>query len=234
MPKNGLSRGKARELLRLLPGQAPPRMRPPRRSFTGTRSSSPAASRGPAKRTSTPPSSIQRVELLRRLGDIADVGEDHHRHALLEELGHRLRRRAALGEPHVGERPERAREIVGRGEQRLRGVGGRAGDDADAAPAPALVEQRTAPAERSALISRRAMSLRISTGSVSSASVSVSFSLKVKEASPSGRPLRSSPRTTPASAVPPAERSDLHRERAGGVVGGGERVRRRERRPRSR
>ena len=50
-------------------------------------------------------------------------------------------RRAALGEPHVGERPERAREVIGRGEQRLRGLGGRAGDDADRAPAPALVEQ---------------------------------------------------------------------------------------------
>ena len=48
---------------------------------------------------------------------------------------------AALGEPHVGERVERARQIIGRGEQRLRGVGGRAGDDADGAPAPALVEQ---------------------------------------------------------------------------------------------
>ena len=50
---------KRRERLRLVPAQAPPRMRPPRRSFTGTRSSSEAASRGPAKRTSTPPSSTQ-------------------------------------------------------------------------------------------------------------------------------------------------------------------------------
>ena len=36
---------------------------------------------------------------------------------------------------------ERALQIEGRGEQRLRGIGGRAGDHADAAAAPALVEQ---------------------------------------------------------------------------------------------
>ena len=36
---------------------------------------------------------------------------------------------------------ERALQIEGRGEQRLRGVGGGAGDHADAAAAPALVEQ---------------------------------------------------------------------------------------------
>ena len=37
----------------------PPSVRPPRRSFTGTRSSSEPARRGPANRTSMPPSSIQ-------------------------------------------------------------------------------------------------------------------------------------------------------------------------------
>ena len=39
----------------------PPSVRPPRRSFTGTRSSSEPARRGPAKRTSMPPSSIQAI-----------------------------------------------------------------------------------------------------------------------------------------------------------------------------
>ncbi len=62
-----------------------------------------------------------------------------------------------------------------------------------------LSSSATAPAERSAAISNRAMSLRISTGSVSSASVSRSPSLKLKDASPSGRPLRSSARTVPVS-----------------------------------
>ena len=61
MPKNGLSREKAASGCGWSQLRLPPRMRPPRRSFTGTRSSSAAASRGPAKRTSTPPSSIQRV-----------------------------------------------------------------------------------------------------------------------------------------------------------------------------
>ena len=50
-------------------------------------------------------------------------------------------RRDALGEPDIGERVERARQIIGRAEQRLRAVGGGAGDDADGAAAPALVEQ---------------------------------------------------------------------------------------------
>ena len=61
MPLNGLSRENAASGCGLSQLRLPPRMRPPRRSFTGTRSSSEAASRGPAKRTSTPPSSIQRA-----------------------------------------------------------------------------------------------------------------------------------------------------------------------------
>ena len=60
---------------------------------------------------------------------------------LVEETRDRFRRRDAFGEAHVGERIERARQIIGGAEQRLRTVGGRAGDDADGAPAPALVEQ---------------------------------------------------------------------------------------------
>ena len=59
MPKNGLSRANAAISCGLSQLSAPPSARPPRRSRTGTRSSSPAASRGPANRTSTPPFSIQ-------------------------------------------------------------------------------------------------------------------------------------------------------------------------------
>ena len=73
--------------------------------------------------------------------DVADIGQHDHRHVLLDEAPHRIGGRRDVGEPHVGERVERARQIIGRGEQRLRGVGGRAGDDADGAAAPALVEQ---------------------------------------------------------------------------------------------
>ena len=47
----------------------PPRLRPPRRSLTGTRSSSACARRGPAKRTSTPPCSIQALRRSRISGD---------------------------------------------------------------------------------------------------------------------------------------------------------------------
>ena len=81
------------------------------------------------------------VEPLARFGDIADIGEDQHRQMLVEETLHRFRRRDAFGEADIGERIERAREIIGRADQRLRAVGGRAGHDADGAPAPALVEQ---------------------------------------------------------------------------------------------
>ena len=72
-----------------------------------------------------------------------------------------------------------------------------------------LSSSETAPAECSAAISSRAMSLRISTGKVSSASVSRSPALKAKAASPSGRPLRSSARTVPASAPPALARRTL-------------------------
>ena len=71
----------------------------------------------------------------------ADIGQHDHRQLLVEELRDRLLRRAAIAEPHVGERRQRAGEIEGRGQQRLRGIAGRAADDADRAPAPSLVEQ---------------------------------------------------------------------------------------------
>ena len=45
-------------------------------------------------------------------GDIADVGENEHRQVLIEEMRHRFRGRLALGEPHVGERTERARNVI--------------------------------------------------------------------------------------------------------------------------
>ena len=120
----------------------PPSMRPPRRSFTGTRSSSEPARRGPGEAHQHAAVLDPGGEPVARFArDVADVGQDDHRHVLLDEAAHRFGGRARLGQPHVGERIERAGEIEGRGEQRLRGVGGRAGDDADGAPAPALVEQ---------------------------------------------------------------------------------------------
>ena len=81
------------------------------------------------------------VEPLARLGDVADVGEDQHRQMLVEETLDRFRRRDALGKTDVGERIERARQIISGADQRLRAVGGGTRHDADGAPAPALVEQ---------------------------------------------------------------------------------------------
>ena len=71
----------------------------------------------------------------------ADIGHHDHRQFLVEELRDHLLRRALVAEPHVGERRQRAGQIEGRGEQGLRGIAGRARDDADGAAAPALVEQ---------------------------------------------------------------------------------------------
>ncbi len=65
MPLNGLSRAKAASCCGCSQESEPPSVRPPRRSFTGMRSSSAAASRGPAKRTSTPPSSTHRASFSR-------------------------------------------------------------------------------------------------------------------------------------------------------------------------
>ena len=91
MPLNGLSRENAASCCGCSHESEPPSVRPPRRSFTGMRSSSAAARRGPAKRTSTPPSSTQLREPLARLArDVADVGEDQHRQVLRQELPHRL------------------------------------------------------------------------------------------------------------------------------------------------
>ena len=70
-----------------------------------------------------------------------------------------------------------------------------------------LSKSCTAPAERSPTISRRATSLRISTGRSITASVSRSPDLKLKGASPNGRPLRSMALTIPMSPAPVCARS---------------------------
>ena len=67
----------------------------------------------------------------RRTGDIADIGKDQHRYILIDEADDRVGRRDAIAHPHIGERAKCALQIEGRGEQRLRGVGGCAGDHAD-------------------------------------------------------------------------------------------------------
>ena len=70
----------------------------------------------------------------------AHIGEDEHRDLLVQQLRHRVRD-AAAALAHFGVRRERAGDVVGRGEQRLRLVGRAAEDDADAPALAALVEQ---------------------------------------------------------------------------------------------
>ena len=68
-PANGPSAAKAARCCGFSQVRLPPRLRPPRRSFTGTSSSSACARRGPAKRTSTPPCSIHAFRRSRISGD---------------------------------------------------------------------------------------------------------------------------------------------------------------------
>ena len=141
MLANGLSRENAGELLRLVPAQ-----RAAERAAAAAeldRNEIVVAGREPRAGEAHQHAAVLDPlgQAFARFGDVADVGEDHHRQPLIHELVDRLRRRAAIGLPHVGERIERARQVVGRGEQRLRGVGGGAGHDADGAAAPALVQK---------------------------------------------------------------------------------------------
>ena len=165
------------------------------------------------------------VETLARLGDIADVGEDQHRQALVEEARHRFRRPDAFGEADIGERIERAREIIGRAQQRLRAVGGRAGHDADGAAAPALVEQLHGAG-------------RMLADDLQPRHVVADFDRQVDHRLGLARVgLERERRLAERQAleVDGADQADvgaaglraqhLHRQRAGGVVGGGQRMR---------
>src|ERR1700683_3347455 len=142
MPLNGLSRENAASGCGLSQLRLPPRMRPPRRNLTGTRSSSDAGRRGPAKRTNTPAVLDPLGEAVMGVaGNGADIGEDHHGQFLVEELRDCVGWRLALGQPQVGERVQRPLDVIARRQQRLVRVDGRGGDNADGAAAPAFVEQ---------------------------------------------------------------------------------------------
>ncbi len=141
IPENGLSRENAARFCGLSQLSAPPSVRPPRRSRTGTRSSLFAGEMRAGKAHQDAAILDPFVEPLARRADIADVGEEQHRQLLVEEASDGFSRRNAFGEPHIGERIERALQVIARADQRLRAVGGRARNDADGAAAPALVEQ---------------------------------------------------------------------------------------------
>ena len=183
------------ELLRLLPAQraaercgrrgaaspAPDRRRPPARC-------------GPAKRTSTPPSSIHLVEPLARLaGDIADIGEDQHRQALVEEAASPPR----AGEPRSASRTSAnglsARdEIIGR--RRAAAASGRRSSRrrrrrcGGASACRAVARRRPSARRRFPAARRRCGSRPAGRSPPRSRGRSA---LKANGASPSGRPLRS-------------------------------------------
>jgi hypothetical protein len=76
-----------------------------------------------------------------RFSDIADIGEDQHWQMLVEKARHGFGGAEAFGEPDIGKGIERSLEIITGAKQRLRAVGGGTGHDADGAAAPAFVEQ---------------------------------------------------------------------------------------------
>ena len=142
--------------------RAPPSVRPPRRSSVGVRSSAVAASRAPAKRISTPPFSTNCASASwAGPAAHAHVGERERRRLFRDEGDDRVGR-AVAPLADFGEGRQRARQIIGRRQQRLGGVGARPRGDRDAPPLPAFVEQRQAPAERSSAIvsSRRRCAIR--------------------------------------------------------------------------
>ena len=68
-PAKGLFSSKGAMVAGLVQDIVPPKVRLPPRSLTGTRLSRASASSGPAKRTSTPPSSIHLRSRARSTGD---------------------------------------------------------------------------------------------------------------------------------------------------------------------
>ncbi len=90
MPLNGLSREKPASFCGFSQLRLPPRMRPPRRSLTGTRSSSVAGQMRAGKAHQHAAVLDPFDQPVARLGDIADIGQDQHRQVLVEEARHRF------------------------------------------------------------------------------------------------------------------------------------------------
>ena len=134
--------------------------------------------------------------------------------------------RRDVGEPHVGERVERARRdsrsrrAAAARCRRSRRTPRRRCGGASACRAVAPRRPNARPA-----ISSRAMSLRISTGRLISASVSRSPSLKAKRRLAERQALEIERADDAVLAAAGGGAQHLHRQRAGGVVGGGERMR---------
>src|SRR5437588_12363916 len=100
------------ERLRLLPGETSPENAPAAPELYGHEIVVSGGKPRPGKAAEDAAVLKAARQRLTRLGHIADIGENQHRQALVEELVHRLPRRTALGDAHVGEGAERAREII--------------------------------------------------------------------------------------------------------------------------
>ena len=94
--------------------RAPPIVRPPPRSRTGNSGSPCCARHGPAKRSSTPPS-----RPMRSGASLCGCVRRRHRRAR-STASFALQERIDAAAAHLGERGERALEVVGVAEQRLR------------------------------------------------------------------------------------------------------------------
>ena len=140
-PKNGLPGGNGAMCLGVSHDRAPPSWRPPRRRSVGIRSSSPAASRLPAKRSRTPPLSRKfTIASCCGPGRDAHVGERENRRPFRQERDDGVAC-GIMRFADVRKGLERPPEIVARSEQRLGDVGARAGGDGDASPARPIVDE---------------------------------------------------------------------------------------------
>ena len=158
--------------------RAPPSVRPPSRSGTGSRSSPPFSRRGPAKRTRMPPFFTHcSTRSLMSCGSVpmsASISADTLR---LIRLSMHDRKVGVVALGDLRERQQRALDVVERGQQRLRLLARGAGDEADAVPLRAGVEQM-----HGARPSARRRSRRASPGSCSSSGMSKVASARVSPA----------------------------------------------------
>src|SRR5262245_49675366 len=81
------------------------------------------------------------VQTVQRVDDIADIREDQHRQMTIQKARHCFGWCDAFGETDVGKWIERAGEVVGCADQRLRAICSGAGHDSDSSTAPAPVEK---------------------------------------------------------------------------------------------
>ena len=142
IPLNGLSREKAASCCGLSQLRLPPRIRPPRRNFTGTRLSSPRGKMWPGKAHKDATIVDPLIQAIGAPPTLPTSARRQDRQTPVQKSRHGFSRCNALGKTDVGKWIERAGEIVACADQRLRAVGSsEPGHDPDRVAAPTLVEQ---------------------------------------------------------------------------------------------